>query len=100
MSTINKVNSIDALTAIGAVPLTKVENKKPDSFFTNSKPTPIKSTKPTTVIVIVAFVLIILAIIFMRYIIINTDYSQMYTNLVIIVAAIIAVTIAPYHCAI
>ena len=60
---------------------------KPDTFFIDEKP-----KKPMTVIIIISFVLIILAIIFMSYIIKHTDYSQMYTNLIIIVSAIIAVT--------
>jgi hypothetical protein len=62
---------------------------KPDEFFVDDKP---KTQSKTTIIIIVSFVLIILAIIFMGYIIKHTDYSQMYTNLIILVSAIIAVT--------
>jgi len=64
---------------------------KPDEFFVDDKQQS-KSQSKTTIIIIVSFVLIILAIIFMGYIIKHTDYSQMYTNLIILVSAIIAVT--------
>lgn len=80
-------NAAKALAATGAVPLTPVNpNLKPDSFFVIPK----RQTK--TPIIIVAFVLIILAIIFMIYITKDTDYSQMYTNLIIIISSIIAIT--------
>jgi hypothetical protein len=59
---------------------------KPNIIFDIPK----QSTK--TPIIIVACVLIILAIIFMIYIIKDTDYSQMYTNLIIIISSIIAIT--------
>ena len=79
--------SNDAFTETGAVPLYPVKNTKPDSFFD----IPEQQTNTTTII-IVAFVLIILTIIFIGYIVKQTNYSQMYTNLVIIVSAIIAIT--------
>lgn len=82
-------NAAKALAATGAVPLTPVNpNLKPDSFFVIPK----RQTNTKTPIIIVAFVLIILAIIFMIYITKDTDYSQMYTNLIIIISSIIAIT--------
>ena len=80
-------NAADAFAAIGANPPRPPTNTKPDEFFE----VPENKTKPT-VIIIIAFVLIILAIIFMGYIVKQTNYTQMYTNLIIIVSAIIAVT--------
>lgn len=80
-------NDVDAFTATGSVPLYPVKNIKPDSFFDIPEP-----KTNTTIIIIVAFVLIILTIIFIGYIVKQTNYSQMYINLVIIVSAIIAVT--------
>jgi len=68
-------------------PTSKIPNKSPEFFADKPKKQTYK-----TVIIIVAFVLIVLAIIFMGYIIKNTDYSQTYTNLIIIVSGIIAIT--------
>jgi len=80
-------NEANAFTETDPAPLYPVKNIKPDSFFDIPEP-----KTNTTTIIIVAFVLIILTIIFMGYIVKQTNYSQMYTNLVIIVSAIIAVT--------
>lgn len=81
-------NAAKAFADTGAVPQKTVVNTKPDNFFDIPK----RQTNTKTPIIIVAFVLIILAIIFMIYIIKDTDYSQMYTNLIIIISSIIAIT--------
>ena len=88
MSNNNEINAENAFNAIGAVPLTPIKNTKEDSFFE----TPPKQRPKPTIIIIVSFILIILAIICMGYIVNQTNYSQMHTNLIIIVTAIIAVT--------
>ena len=50
-----------------------------------------KQSKRKTIIIIVSLVLLVLAIIFMFYIIRDTDYSQSYTNWIIIISGIVAV---------
>lgn len=81
-------NAANALVNTNAVPLTTTGMTKQNIVFDIPK----QPTKIKTPIIIVAFVLIILAIIFMIYIIQDIDYSQMYTNLIIIISSIIAIT--------
>jgi len=58
------------------------------AFFDVNVP---KQSKRKTIIIIVSLVLLVLAIIFMFYIIRDTEYSQSYTNWIIIISGIVAV---------